>query len=81
MVCCEKKACSCFSLGLGATKVICFFLLLGLHFFVSITCIHQTSNIVVNLSPACLAFWIQNFVLDHCVHERGFLFGYVKAGL
>ena len=78
---CERKTCCCFSLGPGATEVIYFFLLLGLHVFRSITSIHQTSNIVINLSPACLAFWIQNFVLDHGVPERGFVFDYVKAGL
>lgn len=80
MVCCERKNLFLFQSGSWCYKSN-LFLLLGLYFFISSTSIHQTSNVVVNLSPECLVFWIQNFVLDHCVPEKGFVFDCVKAGL
>lgn len=58
-----------------------FLLFLGLYFLMSITSTHQASLIVINLSPACLAFWIQKVILDHSVPERDSVFGYVTAGL
>lgn len=83
MVCCEKKTASLsvWVPVLQKFSYIFFLLLLDLYFLMSITSTHQDSIFVINLSPACLAFWIQKVILDHSVPEQDSVFGYVTAGL